>query len=213
MPTPMDNLITAGWFKSNIFGVYFERMDDGEDHIRNGEVALGDYDSSRYLGQILWAEPSTSYPTNTYWGFHLDKICYGNTELNGNEEDMNNGIADMGVSMTLLPSAQFQSLLDLISGATVQDGLISVFATNLKRLKPLSFVFRGRRLALQPDQYTLLPQDNIRMGGDASNVYLWIGENTNTPTLGMILGQKFMEHFYSVYDGEKRRVRFAPVKK
>lgn len=83
VPTPMDNLITAGWFKSNIFGVYFERMDDGEDHIRNGEVALGDYDSSRYSGQILWAEPSTSYPTNTYWGFHLDKICYENTELNG----------------------------------------------------------------------------------------------------------------------------------
>lgn len=126
---------------------------------------------------------------------------------------MNNGIADTGVSMTLLPSAQFQSLLDLIPGATVQDGLFSVPATNLKRLKPLSFVFRGRRLALQPDQYTLLPQDNIRMSGDASNVYLWIGENTNMSTLGVILGQKFMEHFYSVYDGEKRRVRFAPVKK
>ena len=50
----MNNLIAAGWVKSNIFGIYFERIDDGKDHIRNGEMALGGYDSSWYSGKILW---------------------------------------------------------------------------------------------------------------------------------------------------------------
>ncbi|KAF9330835.1 hypothetical protein BG006_006242, partial [Podila minutissima] len=50
------------------------------------------------------------------------------------------------------------------------------------------------------------------MGRDATKSYIWVGEDTVAPTLGVMLGQKFLEHYYSINDGENSRVGFAPVK-
>ncbi|KAG0349425.1 hypothetical protein BG005_010983 [Podila minutissima] len=209
VPTPMDNLLSAGEIKKNVFGVYFERMKDGGHSIRNGEVIFGGYDTSRYSGDIIWADAPTEYPEKAYWGLNFDKITFGDTEISA---DPINGISDTGTSLILLSPAFFKVLIDAIPSAVIHKGMISFPNTSLKRLKDMTFVVKGKELTITPEQYTLKPLETRMMGGNATKTYIWVGENAAVPTLGVILGQKFLEHYYSIYDGENSRVGFAPVK-
>ncbi|KAF9390629.1 hypothetical protein CPB97_008818 [Podila verticillata] len=208
IPTPLDNLVSAGEIKHNVYGVYFERMEDGGYKVRNGEVIFGGYDTSRYSGDLIWADPPKGFPEKAYWGFNLDKVTFGNTTLVGAA----NGISDTGTSLILLNPAPFQALLNSIPGSRVSMGMITFPNTSLKYLKPLTFVIKGKGLTILPEQYTLKPKETLMMQGDPRKSYIWIGENAAAPNLSVMLGQKFLEYFYSVYDGENNRVGFAPVK-
>ncbi|KAG0010450.1 hypothetical protein BGZ81_002763 [Podila clonocystis] len=209
VPTPMDNLLAAEKIKSNVFGVYFERMKDGGHSIRNGEVVFGGYDSSRYSGDIIWADAPTEFPENHYWGLIFDKITFGDIDISA---DPVNGISDTGTSLILLSASYFKALKNAIPDASIDKGMIAFPPSSLSSLKDLTFVVKGKSLTITPEQYTLKPLETSMMGGDASKSYIWIGENTSAPNLGVMLGQKFLEYFYSIYDGENNRVGFAPVK-
>lgn len=209
VPTPVDNMVSSGKIKKNVYGVYFERMEDGGYKLRNGEVVFGGYDTSRYSGDLIWADPPTKFPENAYWGFNVDKVTFGDTVLAGAV----NGISDTGTSLILFNSGPYQALLKSIPGSSGDKGMITFPPTSLKYLKPLTFVIKGKELTLQPEQYTLKPKEARMMQGDPQKSYIWIGENKSAPYLSIMLGQKFLEYFYSVYDGENKRVGFAPVKK
>ncbi|KAG0085586.1 hypothetical protein BGZ93_008506 [Podila epicladia] len=209
VPTPMDNLLSAGKIKKNIFGVYFERMEEGKHDIRNGEVIFGGYDTSRHSGEIIWADAPTDYPEKAYWGLMFDKVTFGDKDISATSI---NAISDTGTSLILLSPIYFQVLMSAIPSAVVHKGMVSFPNTSLKSLKNLTFVVKGKELTITPEQYTLRPLDVRMMGGDKTKSYIWVGENKAAPSLGVMLGQKFLEHFYSVYDGETSRVGFAPVK-
>lgn len=51
---------------SNMFGVYFERKDDGRRGVHNGGVVLGGYETVRFEGEPLWADPLTTAPGKWY---------------------------------------------------------------------------------------------------------------------------------------------------
>ncbi|KFH71134.1 hypothetical protein MVEG_03980 [Podila verticillata NRRL 6337] len=208
VPTPLDNLVSAGKIKNNVYGVYFERMEDGGYKIRNGEVIFGGYDTSRYSGDLIWADPPKAFPENAYWGFNLDKVTFGDTVLVGAA----NGISDTGTSLILFNPASFLALMKSIPGSSEDKGMITFPTTSLKYLKPLTFVIKGKALTILPEQYTLEPKETLMMQGDPKKSYIWIGEDRSSSKLSVILGQKFLEHFYSVYDGVNNRVGFAPVK-
>lgn len=61
--TPMDNLLVTKKIKTNVFGVYFDRMQGVTRKMRNGEVTLGAYDTSRFEGKVLRAN-LLDYPFN-----------------------------------------------------------------------------------------------------------------------------------------------------
>ncbi|KAG0332766.1 hypothetical protein BG000_009757 [Podila horticola] len=209
VPTPMDNLLSTGKIKTNVFGVYFERMKEGDHGIRNGEVVFGGYDSARYSGDIIWADAPTHFPENAYWGLIFDKVTFGDTDISANPV---NGISDTGTSLILLSSSYFQTFMKAIPNAFIHRGMISFPTSSLTSLKDLTFIIKGKALTITPEQYTLKSLEIRMMGGDQTNSYIWVGQNTAAPNLGVMLGQKFLEHFYSVYDGENSRVGFAPVK-
>lgn len=212
VPTPMENLLSAGMIKRNVFGVYFERMKDGQDRVRNGEVVLGGFDTTRYEGNITWTDPATSSPANTFWGVRFDNITFGDTDLSEGQGGVE-GIADTGATLILLGHTLFRNLAEAIPNATVYQNKIAFPPESVESLRPLRFVVRGQPLILQPEQYTLTRDESLRMGGDESKVYLWVGRSSHFGSLGVTLGEKFLEHFYSVYDGTNGRVGFAPLKK
>ncbi|KAG0018055.1 hypothetical protein BGZ82_000551, partial [Podila clonocystis] len=209
VPTPMDNLVAANKIKSNVFGVYFERMKDGGYSIRNGEVIFGGYDTSRYSGDIVWADAPTEFPEKAYWGLIFDKITFGDINISA---DPVNGISDTGTTLILLSASYFKAFKNAIPGAYIDKGMIAFPPSSLSSLKDLTFVVKGKSLTITPEQYTLKPLETRMMQGDTSKSYIWVGENTSSPKLGVMLGQKFLEHFYSMYDGENKRVGFAPAK-
>ncbi|KAF9330834.1 hypothetical protein BG006_006241 [Podila minutissima] len=148
VPTPMDNLLSAGEIKKNIFGVYFERMKDGGHSIRNGEVIFGGYDTSRYSGDIIWADAPTDYPEKAYWGLNFDKITFGDKEISA---DPINGISDTGTSLILLSPTYFKVLMDAIPSAAIHKDMISFPITSLKSLKDMTFVVKGKELTITPE--------------------------------------------------------------
>ncbi|KAF8928481.1 hypothetical protein BGZ52_003279 [Haplosporangium bisporale] len=149
VPTPIKNLLAAGTIKRNVFGVYFERMQDGQDRVRNGEMALGGYDATRYEGNITWADPATLSSANTFWGLSFDSVMFGETDLSGGQSGVE-GIADTGATLILLGHVLFRNLADAIPNATVHGNKIAFPPESVPSLRPLTFVVRGKALTLQP---------------------------------------------------------------
>ncbi|KAF9404347.1 hypothetical protein BGZ94_004237 [Podila epigama] len=211
VPTPMDNLVSTGQIHSNKYGVYFLPIPDGDYHVRSGEVTFGGVDTSQFIGNLTWGETPTTYPAKAYWGLSFDNIKFGDTVL---ASQNTSAISDTGTSLTLLDTTLFQALQKSIPGATVNKGMLSFPKTSVADLKTLTFVLSGKNITLTPEQYLVRPIETLQLGGNPDLAYAWIGENTAIPHIGVILGQKFLEHYYSVYDASgPPRVGFAPSRK
>lgn len=142
----------------------------------------------------------------------MEKIKFGDTPLNTSAEVYS--LVDTGTTLILMNSTIFRSLLHVISNATVHKGLIAFPLASQAVLQPLRFKIKdNRELTLQPEQYTLRADEARARGGNTSLVYMWVGEYSGfIDGFGVILGHKFLKHYYSVYDGENVRVGFAPAK-
>ena len=73
--------------------------------------------------------------------------------------------------------------------------------------------FRQVGFELTPNAQILPRNDNIAFGGAADGIYLIISDNGADSGSGLdfILGQTFLERFYSVYDTANSRVGLAPT--
>lgn len=99
----------------------------------------------------------------------------------------------------------------MIPNTIVYKSGVKVPPEQVDDLQPIKFVVKGRNLTLTPDQYTLTPWESRMFKADPKMAKLWFALYSH-PT-GAILGQKFLQKFYSVYDMDNIRVEFAPVKK
>lgn len=100
VPTPMENVVAAGIIDFNIFGVYFERVANGDRGVGNGEVVTGANDADRFDGDLIWADPPTSRPSNQYWGLTVGEVTYGGATLAGSLDV--HTLADTGTTLIRL---------------------------------------------------------------------------------------------------------------
>ncbi|KAF9304149.1 hypothetical protein BGZ74_002236 [Mortierella antarctica] len=133
--------------------------------VRNGEVVTGAYDADRFDGDLIWADPPTSRPSNQYWGLTVGEVTYGGATLAGSLDV--HTLADTGTTLI----HHFNDLVDKISGVTAHKGKIQLPLSSVKNLQPLMFMIKGKPLTLQPEQYMLTDDEVDFMGGNPNKAH------------------------------------------
>ncbi|KAG0052564.1 hypothetical protein BGZ83_002442, partial [Gryganskiella cystojenkinii] len=196
IPTPVDNLYKNGQISTNSVGVYFKAITDGSTQETNGEVTFGGVDSSKYSGSITYVPVTKTSPASEYWGIDVSSITYGSTKVTSTVH----GIVDTGTTLILLSSSAITALYKNISGAKLDNnsGLYTIPSAQVSKLQNITFTIGGVAFTLTPAQYTV-PQNQVAyLGGKAGTTYTWIGSlGDNNAGLAFILGQKFLENYYS----------------
>ncbi|KAG0019384.1 hypothetical protein BGZ80_005890 [Entomortierella chlamydospora] len=183
IPTPTDNLYSSGQISSDVIGVYFQPITDGGSQETNGEVTFGGVDST-------------------------NSITYGTTKVSS----ATHGIVDTGTTLILLSSNDVTALYKNIQGAALDNntGLYTIPSSQVSKLKNITFTIGGTAFTLTPSQYLVPANQVANMGGNSGTTYSWIGSlGDNESGLAFILGQKFLENYYSVYDTTNNRVGLA----
>ena len=161
-----------------------------------GELHLGGIDSSRFTGDVIYA----NITSETYWQFTMNAVLVGGVSM-GVCNSGCQAIADTGTSLLVGPSSEI-AYLNAKLGA--KKNLLGQYYFNCKSVSSLpnvSFVISGNRFSLTPDDYIM----NVR-GVCLSGFY-----GLELPRPLWILGDLFMSKYYSIFDMSSTppRVGFA----
>jgi len=187
------NLVNQGLVDQKVFSFWLARNTTG---MMGGQLTLGGYDKTLFKGDIQYV-PLTY--TN-YWQIKMDGVIFEYRNLCG--EDGCKAIVDSGTSMITGPT----KLVNMING---QLGCIIsgsecswLHCPDYSTLPNLEFKLNGV-------SYILTPQEYIMETGGAC-ISALMGMDIAEPVGPLwILGDKFMEKFYTVFDFENKRVGFA----
>lgn len=202
VPTFMDNLYSQGSISTEVLGVSFRPESGSDTSDSNGELTLGGTDSSRYSGSISYFPQLQSGAAAAYWGISIAKMTYGSTTLSSSTS----GIVDTGTTLIYIPSSAYSRFLSAAGGKTDSSSGLAVFST--KPTANVGITFGSTTFTLTPAQY-LVPQAQYSFYGLSSGkYYAWINDG-GTQGVTTIIGQKFLENYYSVFDTTNARIGFA----
>ena len=98
VPTVLDNLLSQGTISEEVLGIYYVPVSESSS---NGELTLGEYDSSVITSSVKYVPLTTTYPASKFWGIN-QSISYGNiTILNSTA-----GIVDTGTTLILIATGE-----------------------------------------------------------------------------------------------------------
>ena len=201
VPTFMDNLLKQGSITTEVLGVSFRPESGSDDDDTNGELTLGGTDTSKYSGALTYFPTLKSGSDAPYWGISVAKFTYGSTTL----ESAGSGIVDTGTTLIYIPSSAYSKFLSAAGGTTGSSGL----ATFTK--KPTSnfgVTFGSTTYTLTPAQYLVPTAQYADFGLSTGKYYAWINDG-GSGTADTIIGQKFIEQYYAVFDTTNARIGFA----
>ncbi|KAF7981782.1 hypothetical protein HWV62_31865 [Athelia sp. TMB] len=201
VPTFLDNLYSQGSISTEVLGVSFAPESGSDDDDANGELTLGGTDSSKYTGSITYAAKSTSSSVGPYWGVAVSAIKYGSTSLGSGS-----GIVDTGTTLIYIPSSAYSKFLSASGGKTDSSTGLAKFTT--KPTGTFSFTIGGTTFPLTPAQYLIPTAQYSNFGISGSGYYSWINDGGSSG-VDFIIGQKFLENYYSVFDTTNSRIGFA----
>ncbi|KAF8317956.1 acid protease [Clavulina sp. PMI_390] len=205
VPTFMNNLYKQHKIPTEVVGMYFapEKGSDTDD--ANGEITLGGVDSKKHTGTITYFPKSTTSPYSRYWGIATAGLTYGSTPLQGHA----NAIVDTGTTLIQIPASAYAEFIKTAGGEADQSTGVTRFKT--APTKNFNFKIGSVNYPLTPAQY-LVPAAQYKYFGLPSGYhYSWIvNGGPNTADVNFIIGQKFLENYYSVYDTTNSRIGFAP---
>lgn len=202
VPTFMDNLYKQGSIATEVLGVSFRPETGSDDDDTNGELTLGGIDTSKYSGSLTYFPTVTTGTAAAYWGLEIAKFSSGSTTLGGSTE----GIIDTGTTLIYIPSAAFTKFLSATGGAVdTRSGLASYTA---KPTANFGITFGSTTYTLTPAQYLVPTAQYAEFGLASGKFYAWIN-NGGSSGLNCIIGQKFLEQYYAVFDTTNARIGFA----
>ncbi|KAK8144511.1 hypothetical protein G3M48_005718 [Beauveria asiatica] len=209
VPTFLNNLFKKKLIPQEVFSVYFHPEAGSDSDDINGELTFGGVDNTKFTGPISYVPTQKSGGAAPFWGVSAS-FQYGSKKLGST----NAGIVDTGTTLIALPDAAYKAFLAASGGS--YDSKTQFVRYSKKPSSTLSITFGSTTYTLTPDQY-LVPKDQYANleGFDSSYYYAWIGDGGNgigefgIPVPDTIIGQKFLEHYYSVYDTTNSRVGFA----
>ncbi|EPT02915.1 hypothetical protein FOMPIDRAFT_1035599 [Fomitopsis schrenkii] len=209
IPTVMDNALQQGLIPTEILGVSFAPAIEYND--TNGALTFGGVDESLYEGSITYTPVTTTYPASYYWGINVTGATYGKTTVIPASYA---GIVDTGTTLIYIADNWFQTYLDSIPGAYYDGnntGLIVIPFESVPFMKPFTFYVADEPFILDVEAQLLPVWQNTAWGAEPNLQYGYIGP-IGAPSgegLDFIIGQKFMERFYAVFDTSNSRVGFA----
>ncbi|PMB72268.1 Polyporopepsin [Beauveria bassiana] len=202
VPTFLDNLYKQGSIPSEVLGVYFKPEAGSDTNDNNGELTLGGVDGTKYTGALNYVPTLKSGSAAAYWGVSIASFTYGSTVLASGAT----GIVDTGTTLIYIPSAAYAKYLSASGGKTdANTGLVSY---TTKPTANFGIKIGTTTYNLTPAQYLVPTSQYGFFGLPAGKYYSWIA-NGGTGSVNTIIGQKFLENYYSVYDTTNARIGFA----
>ncbi|KAM3514716.1 hypothetical protein MY11210_001687 [Beauveria gryllotalpidicola] len=203
VPTFLDNLYRQGSIPSEVLGVYFKPEAGSDTNDNNGELTLGGVDSTKYTGTLGYVPTLTSGTAAAYWGVSIASFTYGSTVL---ASGATAGIVDTGTTLVYIPSTAYSRFLAASGGQT--DPTTGFASYTTKPTGTFGIKLGTNTYTLTPDQYLIPTSQYGIFGLSASKYYAWIA-NGGTGSVNTIIGQKFLENYYSVYDTTNARIGLA----
>jgi len=178
----------------------------------NGKLTWGGVDYFRFIGAITYTPITSTSPSNIFWGIDAS-MKYGNAPLLSSTA----GIVDTGTSLFLIATESFNKYKQF-TGAVPDPAttLLKITAAQYAKLKSIFVYVKGVPFELTPNAQIWPRNLNTLIGGTTGrdDIYLIVsdvGANFGSG-LDFILGQAFLERFYSVYDTANHRVGLAKTK-
>ncbi|KAG6366147.1 hypothetical protein INS49_000323 [Diaporthe citri] len=202
VPTFLDNLKSQGSISTEVLGVSFRPESGSDTDDANGELTLGGVDSSKYSGTLTYFPKLTSGTASAYWGISIASFTYGSTTLGSSAS----GIVDTGTTLIYVPSSAYSAFLSATGGSTDSSSGLAVFSK--KPTANFAIKFGSTTYTLTPAQYLVPTAQYSVFGLSSSKYYAWINDGGSSG-VNTIIGQKFLENYYSVYDTTNSRIGFA----
>ena len=202
VPTFTDNLYKQGSISTEVLGVSFRPESGSDTDDTNGELTLGGTDSSKYSGSITYFPKLASGTASAYWGIAIASFTYGSTTLASSAS----GIVDTGTTLIYIPSAAYSKFLSATGGTTDASSGLASFTT--KPTANFGIKFGSTTYTLTPAQY-LVPTAQYSFYGLSSGKYYAYINNGGSSGVNTIIGQKFLENYYAVFDTTNSRIGFA----
>ncbi|KAG8166817.1 hypothetical protein KVR01_002506 [Diaporthe batatas] len=202
VPTFLDNLKSQGSISTEVLGVSFKPESGSDTDDANGELTLGGTDSSKYTGTLTYFPKLTSGSAAAYWGISIASFTYGSQTLASSAS----GIVDTGTTLIYIPSSAYSAFLSATGGKTDSSSGLAVFTT--KPTANFGIKFGSTTYTLTPAQYLVPTAQYSVFGLTSGKYYAWIN-NGGSSGVNTIIGQKFLENYYSVYDTTNSRIGFA----
>jgi cathepsin D len=194
------DLVNQGIIPKATFGFYLQDAPDGID-AGGGELTLGGSDPTKYVGNLTYA-PLVS---TTYWLINVSAVKLGTRNLG-----VFKGVVDTGTSLTVFSSQIAKTINDALGCWTIpilNGECFFLTCPNPRSLPTLTMTISGV-------DFTLSGSDMIlKVSSDGVDVCIStvIGLDLPGHPDYMILGDVFLRRFYSEFDGEGKRVGFAPA--
>ncbi|KAE8444142.1 hypothetical protein EG329_000830 [Mollisiaceae sp. DMI_Dod_QoI] len=202
VPTFMDNLYSQGAISSEVLGVSFSPESGSDTDDTNGELTLGGTDSSKYTGSITYFPTAKSGDSAPYWGISIASFTYGSTTLASSAS----GIVDTGTTLIYIPTSAYNKFLSAAGGKTDSSSGLAMFTK--KPTSNFGIKFGSTTYTLTPAQYLVPTAQYSYYGLSSSKYYAWINDGGSSG-VNTIIGQKFLENYYSVFDTTNSRIGFA----
>ncbi|OAF68296.1 hypothetical protein A3Q56_03961 [Intoshia linei] len=161
-----------------------------------GEMSIGKINTEYIKGQVTY----TKLINDTYWIFEADGVVVGGNSVVCTTTKV---ILDTGTSMIVGPSDYVDKLANFI-GYRIKLPKFGIYVTNcsLNDKPTVYFQISGKKYGLKPSQYVI-----PFTGGYCILAFM------NPMDLNFwILGDRFLDQYYSVYDMKNKKIGLAELK-
>ena len=186
--TPLfDSIIQSKQLKHNLFTFYYSINEQS-----NGEMTLGYIDDTKYKGTINYYKVIEK----RFWMIELTDITVNGNNLHICDNKPCKAIVDTGSTMISGPSAQVAKLLESIKVNNTCDKGITVgfvFGEDVYEMKYKDYMVKSvvdHKMVCEP----MIEEFDMKLRNEG---YAWI------------IGNVFMQKYYTVFDRDEDRVGFA----
>ncbi|RUS26706.1 aspartic peptidase domain-containing protein, partial [Jimgerdemannia flammicorona] len=211
---PLQNMFDQGQITENLFSFWMNPLLEGrpvED--LGGEISFGYIDETRFIPPMRYYPlvPDKNSGTDpAYWNIAIEKITIGGQSL---VDQKISAIIDTGSSNILCPGSVYEKLVQILN--TTFDEAVGLYATPCDTHlngPPVKFTFAGGdgfEFTLDSTDYIIPEMDTS--GKTTGKCYFQFQKSPSFADDDWILGDLFLEKYYTVFDVGKNRVGFAPV--
>lgn len=187
--TPVfDSIINQKLLTNNIMTFYYSYNENTD-----GQISLGFIDETKYKGKIYYYDVIDKF----YWTIALTDIRY-----NGKSLGLCNGgckaVVDTGTTLNTGPSSDIMTLLNMIP--------VENDCRGFDKAASITFVFGHEAYELKHDEYIMKTNTN---GKDQCRALMMPLDVPQPHGPVWILGDVFMQKYYTVFDRDQNRVGFA----
>lgn len=166
-----------------------------------------------YIPPVIFSPVTATSPATLFWGVNVTNAIYGNKTV---IPQSTAGIVDTGSTLVILADDFFAIYVNSIPGANFDNnlGLLEIPKSSIPKMKPLIFFISGHSFIMDVAAQLIPADQNEFWGGDASKRYgvlANLGSNSGGG-FDFVLGQKFLERYYSIYDADNNRIGLASTK-